>query len=869
MKRLITFALCVACLLSLCVPAMAVKEEEPILEVTLTVNSNYLDTRDMEGLYQDNTLYMHPQLLASLMDCSVEEQENRIAFGFGIWNLYVSKGDKTIPTIEYNDAWYISAPHLLRYAGATVGFGADEKAQLHMMVSMPYTVLDLLWDFDTAAGYQFSWSEAEGKWVDPQDIMYLAALDTVLLTYDSNVMGYVIPGRGEDVMVDIYTDILMEMLRTDGTERVSGEDPQVQLFSDSSDVLDFSADWVEEVMDWIEEDTFSDTFHSTMGKMLDGTGMVISASGEYMKALEISRQFANMTDTQQALLENTLCKVGKQDPARKTLPELFTAAEKVTGYMDDQYDAQEEAAWAGVSKLMDEALDSWLSVSNPVSFAWDAMTGIAKLDPLVGQLLEAERNVTFAGETDNIRVIAAQLLDATVSDLEQNGLYLSRRAGEAVYERLRYEILLSLKSSLTCRQLLLDSGFLSDAAKEKMESKATATARLLNKAQNAQPICLCMKPTVDEDLTWIAKLAGSGKFGYAVDAGGYSYYWKLPDGGFENTGILGWFGQTAKATLTRRDADGKETALFQGDQANEFIVTNTHILTTETGVLYARTIEGKDAVSWGKGTWEAISRNGRYAVSSHEGTIKVLDLREEKTVLSVAGSFERLHNDVIYYTEQLSYQTASSGQLSLWAVNVNGSDKHQVIQVSGDIYGDGIHHGPAYVGHMHFDKNGLYFSYGGVAGTGLMYQQGKVVYVSFDGKESRVVAGEGELVGADFVVHEDGTVTADADSYYDHFQWHRSCFQENGSLTWVDPVSGEKTVVATESDYARSDLSYEIALMDYMQKTDNAVYFAIHYVRENPEESFGWRTGYDRLGTALYRKDLKTGKVEELNYIGQ
>lgn len=870
MKKLLCAILSLVILLSLCVPAAAVETEE-LLEVTLTTYSNKLGKRDLNGLYRDNTLYMHPEVLASLMDCGVTCEEDRVVFTFGgVWTMTIRTGRKEMPSVEYGGAIYLSAPHVLRYAGATVGFGADENAQLHMMVSMPYTVLDLLGQYQNAGGYAFSWKEADGKWVDPQDIMYLAALDTILLCYDSNVMGYAIPGRGENVMEDIYTDILLELLRTDGTDLAGGEDPQVQLFSQSSDVLDFSADWVKEVMDWIEDDSFSDTFHSTMGKMLDGTGMVVSAAGEYMKALEVSRQFANMTDTQKELLDNTLGRVSRQDPARELLPELFSAAEKASDYMDDQYDAQEDAAWKGVSKLMDEALDSWLSVSNPVSFAWDAMTGIAKLDPLVSTLLEAEKNVTFAAETDNIRVIAQQMIDASVSKLNDNSLYIGKRAGEAVYEQLRYEIILSLKASLTSRLLLIESGFLTEESASVMQSKAAATARLLNKAQNAQPICVGMKPTVDEDLTWIAKLAGYGKFGYAVDAGGYSYYWTLPNGGYENTGILGWFTQTANATLIRRDADGKETALFNGTQANEFAVTNTHILTTETGQLYARNIEGKDAVSWGKGSWEAVSSNGRFAVFSNEGTLKVLDLREEKTVtLTTNGSFERLYNDTIYYTENTSYNTASTGEIFLWAANTDGSNKRLMIQTPAGLYDDDIHHGPASIGHMHFGKEGLYFSYGGIAGTGAVYQQGKVVYVSFDGKESRVVAGEGTLVGADFVVHEDGTVTADEDSYYDHFISHRSCFNQEGNLIWVDPVSGKKTVVATPGDYARSDLSYELALMDYVQVTDGAVYFAMNYVKENPEASFGWRTGYDRLATVLYRKDLATGKVEELNFIGQ
>ena len=871
MKKLLCLLLCACMLLSFAVPAAAKDDEEPTepLEVSLVTHSNLLNTKTLGGVYWDKMLYMHPHTLAALLGCTAEVQDKTAVFNWNdIFTVTLREKDEDVPTLLYKGTLYVSAPHMLRRYGATVGFGQDEKAQVHMMVSTPYSVLELLKEYSDANGHRFCWWEAEGKWVDPQDILYLAALDTVLLGYDANVLGYAIPGRGENVAVDIYTDILLELLRNESTNLIALEDPRVDLFGDCSDLLDLSSDWISEVMDWIEEDTFSTTFHNTMGKMMDASGEVVSVAGEYMTALATARQFANLSSTQKDLLDNTLNKVSADDPSRKELPELFTAAKKASNYMDEQYDAHEGAAWEGVNKLMDDAIDSWLFTSNPVTFAWESLTTIAKLDPLASNLLDAEKNVTFAAESDNIRVLADRMIDQSISKINANKLYIGKRGGESVYEKLRYEIILSLKASLTSRLLLMESGFLTDSAASEMKVRAMDTAYLLNKAQNACYVPMGWAPTVDEDLTWIKYLAGYGRYGMAVEADGCSYYWKMPSGGYESGGTLAYFPQIAQPVLVRRDAKGKETELFTGKKELPFGVTGQYLLADEGGTVVSYDKDGKNRQVLYSGYLEAVSENGRFAVCSSGTTVTILDLNTgTKFTVTNNGSFERLWEGVVYYTVyQSDRKAAQKGQLELRAVNVDGSDDRLMARTAPDLYDGSFSMSDAIVAQMHFDDAGLYFSYGSIAGSGAMFQQGKVMYVPFDGSAPKVVAGQNGLVGADFTVHKDGTVTAPED-YYPYFETYRTSYPAEGGIAWIDPKSGATSVILSTSEYARSDVAYTYVETAYVEVTESCAYVLAHYGVEDEAYSIGWRTGYKRNLSVLYQKDLKTGEITELNII--
>jgi hypothetical protein len=138
--------------------------------------------------------------------------------------------------------------------------------------------------------------------------------------------------------------------------------------------------------------------------------------------------------------------------------------------------------------------------------------------------------------------------------------------------------------------------------------------------------------------------------------------------------------------------------------------------------------------------------------------------------------------------------------------------------------------------------------------------------VPFDGSTPKVVAGQNGLVGADFTVHKDGTVTAPED-YYPYFETYRTSYPAEGGIAWIDPKSGATSVILSTSEYARSDVAYTYVETAYVEVTESCAYMLAHYGVEDEAYSIGWRTGYKRNLSVLYQKDLKTGEITELNII--
>ena len=330
MRRLVSLLMCAALVLCLLTPVAA--EEEPLLEVELTVYSNLNGYEDIDCLYRDNVLYIDPITVCKLTGALIHEDagdsvtftlheglryiqvtsEGRMHEELTMGRAYSVSAD--IPVVEYAGDIWASATQLLRYMGAVVGFGEDETSSTHMMVSMPYTIYDLIAEFMDADGYRFSWAEAEGKLVDPEDMKYLAAIDTIILGYDSNLFAYISPSHGDKVLKDVYSDILYEILRTEGAELNASGYNEVDLFEDASDTWSFSAAWIGEVLNWIGDEKFAGKLNSSMSGALNASGVLLSAGGDYLKSLNAAMQFANMSSTQKELLDGTLNLVSSGTP---------------------------------------------------------------------------------------------------------------------------------------------------------------------------------------------------------------------------------------------------------------------------------------------------------------------------------------------------------------------------------------------------------------------------------------------------------------------------------------------------------------------------------------------------------------------------
>lgn len=894
-KRCLLFALSLVLLLSALIPAYGAQEEVLPLEVSLRVYSNLLGQTELQGLYKDNVLYISPEDVCRMTGARIRTQGyDAVTFSLhdGLRvitandtqrlteNYHKKKMTWEIPTVTYDGKLYVSAPEILRYMGATVGFGADEKAAVHMMVSMPYTVLQLYADYLAESGYRFSWAECTGKLVNPADVLELAALDTIMLGYDSNVLAYGLPGFGENVEKQIHTDALLELLRTEGTELVSSEDISVEILGYLSDGTELSVTWLEETMEWAAETGADKKLAETLGGRMDAAGLVVDMTAGCIASVELAKQFANLTDSQKNLMERTLCRVKAGSALYQEHPVMFQAAKEAHNLMTGQYSAGEKAAWDGVYNLMSNAVEM-ITPPNPFTTAFDVLCGIAKLDPLVGGVLEAEKNITFAAESDDIRILAEQLLWTDAQTLVDNNGYMGKK-NTKVQENMKYDMLLSLKASLTARLLLLDTGWLSEPSANAMQLEAEQTAQLLNKAQNARPLALGIYEKNEEDISWIEKLVRSAGFGNVVTIGGDTYYWRYSSASFAELGYADFDYSSTENAMVCMDADGKTKTLFTVCGSGEFAVGNGFVVYQESGSeqgygtgIYLTDLQGKEHTWIGGGTLRGISEDGRYVFMHRYGagsdSKRYLDVydtvaKERSTLCEGLNQFVVYYNGRIYYTKEVSYDEARQGKVDLWSILPDGTDQIHLYTTKADMQ-NGYGCGAAGVDQIRFTKDHIYFSYGSIGGTGNFMQGARIVQVGYDGADGAVVAGKDVLVDGQFTVTADGQVNSQEHVYLEMYSMGDPLEVTDGNVSLRDPVTGVPKAVLQYGEYGALDgrkLRVEdadgIGMISFVEEHGGKLYCLLHSATIT-DDPLSWTQRYTRQRTVLLMKDLQTGEV--------
>lgn len=891
-RRMIACLLALALVLCLPTSAMAAKqsEEAELLEVSVTTYGNKIGTEALDGLYRDNVFYISAQDICRLSGAKITDQdETGIGFslhsGQRIFVVYESgkvkegHGGKVVelkmPVASYNDQLYISAPDILRYMGATVSFGPDEYAQLHMMVTMPYTVLDLIDEFAQNT-YAFSWAEADGKLVDPEDVLELAALDTIVLGYDSNVVAYMLPGYGENVENDIHADALLELLRTEGEELVSDEDVSVEILSYLSDYTEVSIGFIEKTLDWVAQSDVEKALAEKWSKRMDGTGLIVDMTAGCISSVEAVKQFANMSTAQKVLMEKTLCRVSKNSDIYKEYPAMFEAAYDVGAMMRGEYTAGEKAAWDGFYNLVGNAVEAIIP-PNPISFAWESLTGIAKIDPLIGGLLQDEANITFASECSDIAYLAKRLYSTDVETFDANKKYVGQRNTDPQFQ-LKYDIILQLKAALTARLLLIDTGWLTEESQSAMEAKTEKIAALLNKAQNARPVPIGVCDLNEEDISWIEKLARRGGMGHVVTIGENTYFWKYTADSFAEDGYSDFaLLETANAFVCM-DQKGKVKTLFTLTGHGEFIIAGNQLFYEgPENKIYSIALDGSNQKTWGEGTLCCVSKDGKYVIyqgyqgsSDNQPLYAINVAKGTESSLTNARQFVTYYNGVIYYTTSTWGEAAQMGQLTLWRINPDGTNKQKLHTTAPDLYSHAAGYSLAMVDHIRFTKDHIYFSYGSVAGSGTFFQGGKVIRVGYDGTGGKVVAGQNDLVGGQFTVEPDGTVNAyypkDTGSYIMGYPLEIG----DGYVSILDQASGKPQIVIKPGDYGAAGPGNVgvygdngTLLVKFAEVHNGKVYYMIHYAVPNPDVGVWWASNL-RQQTTMMVKDLETGKVTTL-----
>lgn len=878
MKRLVCLLLCAVMFAQLFPIANAAKKDEELLEVTVTTHSNIAESSnfDIDGLYADNVFYINADHIAVLTGATViEDNSEMVALSLHEETRYIEiyrnqtlqefdfgQYEHDIPVVTYMGRLWVCAPDILRYMGAKVAFGADETANVHMIVSMPFTVLDLYWKYVDAKGYLFDWSEADGRIFDPDEQLGISALSTVLFEYDASVVGFVIPAYQDYLHQSVSQEAILSIMRNDTTALLDPYYEGYEMFGEISGSMDLTVDALEELCGVLSDDVCADYFQKSTQSMLKGAGTSLSAAGtvvevagDYLTAMETAQQFHDMSRANKELFANTLMRAAKNTQMYEQNPNFYEAVYTADSLISGSYSAKEYAQKKAVYSLLTEAVNTGITSLHPAIAAADFAMGIMENLPVLEGYFEDDVRIAYADQCRFSAQVAHTLL--------AQDFRLNQDSGSHTYwERMRYDMILSLKSSITARTLLYEMNYwLKDEARTNMKAKAKQAAKLLALAYQAEPNTIGKMDRRNEDLTWIAKLAGVGGCGQVVSVGGKTYYWKYDRSSYADSEI---HHTDAQNTLVCMDEKGKTSTVGVFNAYGAFAVTGQWIIVNKWGGgILLQKHDGSETRSMGyRMQW--VSPNGKYMIyTEQDGSLYAVSLTTfEKERLLGSGTFVTAHNGVAYIS------TGDPGAIRLYSWKPGDDMIRDLYQFSGK-EDDWQDYAYPYIAQMRFTEEYIYFCFGTSGGSGSFFQGGKIVRIRYDGSDARMVAGGDELVDWYFTVNEDGAVQTQPLQGTIFFTPMEQFVVEDGTLYQINSQTGLTFPILSKKDYKflgseplEQVVDDTIITLEFAQVVDGKVYCILHRCRV--EEGLGWRLRYIPEKTVMLMRDMGSGKVTVL-----
>ncbi len=374
---------------------------------------------------------------------------------------------------------------------------------------------------------------------------------------------------------------------------------------------------------------------------------------------------------------------------------------------------------------------------------------------------------------------------------------------------------------------------------------------------------------------------------------------------------------------------GEKTVLFQDRGFGSIYLAGERFFMTEMEnvekdgfsydrpVIYSVNMQGRDRIDYGAGKISAFDMDRNVLVlnmaseENWEGTYAALDCISGEMTPLVFGDYKTMtfwdyHDGWCYFDAH--DREAESGVCRVAAVSLTGEQK-EVIALTPD--GEAAETG-GYVERicqMEVAGDRLYIVFGGYAGSGSFYQGGRIITTKLDGSDYRALEAYNDTY---YVCQNEGrtlvylphTYSTQEDEEYSATVWD----MEAGTLSPADfpyqfihqqqsgavlpyqrhvearplcILTGEETNVyalagksgtilpvamnidekITPYDGGETDL----VNYDHLYYADGFLYFEVEYNIYDGDYAIGWRDGYRRLQTDVYRLKLD-GNVMELLY---
>lgn len=503
-------------------PTYAASESNELKNVTLSLYSNLSPERYISGLYRDNTFYITLEDLCALTRGKIvkeTEEEAVVSFGncrngksirefvidVGSGNmaetLYSDKYNITLPSLTQDGKVYVSALHFLRYLGATVKLQEDSPVQF--MVIKRYDIFDALSDLiNSDLGNFFWWDEVDTGEEDLEDKLTNAGV-IALIDRDSNIFRMMFDAKG--IEQEALEDALLSIVKNEGQGYFTENSAESELIDTASSIIGAEADWFDLIKEAYADG--SDVLGDQISDLASSAAITSGFVNNVIGAFESLKQFDNMSSSQRNLLEKTVLQYHEDS---KTLCDgwnvVFDAAKNVSGKIQSEYDAQYKAALDVAESTAYDLLNG--ATGNPVSIAWSGATLLTKMIPFTNEMIDKKIQLYNSYNCSIIQLIAYEMLIEAYSDWYYgNALYTSSSEQYKKLDAVKQLIILQLKSTLTTREYLINSGFLESNYASEMKAMNQETAILLNKTENCQINGVDLfTAEYKDDISWLSNI---------------------------------------------------------------------------------------------------------------------------------------------------------------------------------------------------------------------------------------------------------------------------------------------------------------------------------------------------------------------------
>jgi len=727
-----------------------------------------------------------------------------------------------VPVLVLRGKLYVSMLHFYRYIGVNISFADSADAPVHVFIDCPYTLYEAMGEYvENMEEYTFTLEEVLKKGMISNIIKKTAALDTMLIEYDSSLTNHMfnVSTAAEDIMSQCLAMCVQE--EGDGyTDKLMSETIQfTKEVTVETDVTGSILTLAEKAA--AASGKAAQTLTEVSGKVFTGINVVSQAATVYFEAANAYRMYDAIPEAQGGILENTFVRMAKQKDSAlyQGNPILFDVSGKVQQRIKDNQanmkEAVAEAANKGVLAAINMAKQG--KMTKALGWPYAAVNAIysitvtcAKTDPVIGEYVNDEIQLTQARACMDIQNAALQLFVDDFGRFMDNKMYYTdENCSMETLLQIKSDILLILKSALAARRLVLDTGFANEEEKAELERLMQECTALVSSVEYAQLILPgYVHAATDDDLTWMESLTVRNNGGLYVEQNGLTYYWKISPGFYsEDVALLAqyesYINPNVSNTLVCRDEEGKETGILLGYGHTGLYLYDGKLYWHwdnrcdggEGMVVHAYDLTTGENQRIGEGIMVGLDELSGIAVIQNDYHIYMYDIHNKELKLADSGgNVLQMAGEYIYFEDEGS----ESGTMELYRMSVLKRKAELMDTLKAEPTGRSEFTGQFnYVCVNSYVHDGyLYLCNGIYAGTGGVFQGGQIGRIKLDG------SGKYELLDGDSSAY-----TEDDFLVYDRDDTTYIVYTLYGEATNWEYTAVQMNVDSKQAAMAGSDIS--------------------------------------------------------------